>query len=103
MITFRRPDFLSEVLRVAHAVVGADKHPAEAFVVLDDDQVGVQSRNIGDHAMAGFDSPERNLSEEIDQVVMRTLAGLMGQRRRPQPLRPPGHSRVPCLRRLVAE
>ncbi|MFG3126813.1 type I restriction endonuclease subunit R [Streptomyces tendae] len=68
-------DFLSEALRVARAIVDAEKHPAEAVVVLDDDHVGVLSRIIHDHAPAGFTVTERNLAEEIDQVVTRTLAG----------------------------
>ncbi|WP_308311710.1 type I restriction enzyme subunit R domain-containing protein [Streptomyces sp. ISL-111] len=68
-------DFLSEALRVARAIVDAEKHPDEAVVVLDDDHVGVLSRIIHDHAPAGFTVTERNLAEEIDQVVTRTLAG----------------------------
>jgi type I restriction enzyme R subunit len=67
-------DFLSEALRVARAIVDAEKHPAEAVVVLDDDHVGVLSRIIHDHAPPGFTVTERNLAEEIDQVVTRTLA-----------------------------
>ncbi|PZG02870.1 type I restriction endonuclease subunit R [Micromonospora deserti] len=66
-------DFLSEALRIAHAIVNAGKHPEEA-VVLDDDHVGVLSRIIHDHAPAGLTITERNLAEEIDQVVTRTLA-----------------------------
>ncbi len=50
------------------------KHPDEAVVVLDDDHVGVLSRIIRDHAPAGLTITERNLAEEIDQVVTRTLA-----------------------------
>ncbi|AGK78137.1 Restriction enzyme type I helicase subunits [Streptomyces microflavus DSM 40593] len=68
-------EFLSEALRVARAIVDAEKHPAEAVVVLDDDHVGVLSRIIHDHAPSGFTVTERNLAEEIDQVVTRTLAG----------------------------
>ena len=41
---------------------------------LDDDHVGVLSRIIRDHAPAGLTVTERNLAEEIDQVVTRTLA-----------------------------
>ncbi|MGW2472437.1 type I restriction endonuclease subunit R [Streptomyces sp. NPDC001665] len=66
-------EFLAEALRVAQAVVNAEKHPEEA-VVLDDDHVGVLSRIIHDHAPAGLTVTERNLAEEIDQVVKRTLA-----------------------------
>lgn len=67
-------DFLSEALRIAHAIVNAVKHPDEAVVVLDDDHVGVLSRIIHDHAPPGLTVTERNLAEEIDQVVTRTLA-----------------------------
>ncbi|WP_326611661.1 HsdR family type I site-specific deoxyribonuclease [Streptomyces scopuliridis] len=67
-------DFLSEALRVARAIVNAEKHPNEAVVVLDDDHVGVLSRIIRDHAPPGLTVTERNLAEEIDQVVTRTLA-----------------------------
>jgi type I restriction enzyme R subunit len=67
-------DFLSEALRVARAIVDAQKHPNEAVVVLDDDHVGVLSRIIRDHAPPGFTVTERNLAEEIDRVVTRTLA-----------------------------
>ncbi|GGP83716.1 DEAD/DEAH box helicase [Streptomyces calvus] len=67
-------EFLSEALRVARAIVDAQKHPAEAVVVLDDDHVGVLSRIIHDHAPPGLTITERNLAEEIDQVVTRTLA-----------------------------
>ncbi|NEB19638.1 HsdR family type I site-specific deoxyribonuclease [Streptomyces coelicoflavus] len=66
-------EFLSEALRVARAIVDAEKHPDEA-VVLDDDHVGVLSRIILDHAPAGLTVTERNLAEEIDQVVTQTLA-----------------------------
>ncbi|MEU8056000.1 type I restriction endonuclease subunit R [Microbispora bryophytorum] len=66
-------EFLSEALRIARAIVDAEKHPNEA-VVLDDDHVGVLSRIIHDHAPSGFSVMERNLAEEIDQVVTRTLA-----------------------------
>ncbi|EDY42951.1 type I restriction enzyme subunit R domain-containing protein [Streptomyces sp. SPB074] len=66
-------EFLAEALRVAQAVVHAEKHPEEA-VVLDDDHVGVLSRIIHDHAPPGLTVTERNLAEEIDQVVKRTLA-----------------------------
>lgn len=51
----------------------AEKHPDEA-VVLDDDHVGVLSRIIHDHAPSGLTITERNLAEEIDQVVKRPLA-----------------------------
>ncbi|MEU3904723.1 HsdR family type I site-specific deoxyribonuclease [Streptomyces goshikiensis] len=67
-------DFLSEALRVARAIVNAEKHPDEAVVVLDDDHIGVLSRIIHDHAPAGLTITERYLAEEIDQVVTRTLA-----------------------------
>lgn len=67
-------EFLSEALRVARAIVDAEKHPAEAVVVLDDDHVGVLSRIIHDHAPSGLTVTERNLAEEIDQVVTRTLS-----------------------------
>jgi type I restriction enzyme R subunit len=67
-------EFLSEALRIARAIVNAEKHPAEAVVVLDDDHVGVLSRIILDHAPSGLTVTERNLAEEIDQVVTRTLA-----------------------------
>ncbi|MEV4682700.1 type I restriction endonuclease subunit R [Streptomyces kurssanovii] len=68
-------EFLSEALRVARAIVDAEKHPDEAVVVLDDDHVGVLSRIIRDHAPSGLTVTERNLAEEIDQVVTHTLAG----------------------------
>ncbi|MEU2169505.1 type I restriction endonuclease subunit R [Micromonospora chersina] len=67
-------DFLSEALRIARAIVNAEKHPDEAVVVLDEDRVGVLSRIIHDHAPPGLTVTERNLAEEIDQVVTRTLA-----------------------------
>jgi len=67
-------DFLSEALRVARAIVDAEKHPDKAVVVLDDDHVGVLSRIIHDHAPSGFTVTEGNLAEQIDQVVIRTLA-----------------------------
>ncbi|MDT0318474.1 type I restriction endonuclease subunit R [Streptomyces millisiae] len=67
-------DFLSDALRVAQAIVKAEKHPDEAVVVLDDDHVGVLSRIIHDHAPPGLTVTERNLAEQIDQVVTRTLA-----------------------------
>ncbi|GAA2691694.1 type I restriction endonuclease subunit R [Nonomuraea recticatena] len=67
-------EFLSEALRIARAIVDAEKHPYEAVVVLDDDHVGVLSRIIHDHAPPGLTVTERNLAEEIDQVVTRTLA-----------------------------
>jgi type I restriction enzyme, R subunit len=66
-------EFLSEALRVARAVVDAGKHPDEAVVVLDEDHVGVLSRIIHDHAPSGLTVTERNLAEEIDQVVTRIL------------------------------
>ncbi|GIH98078.1 type I restriction endonuclease subunit R [Planobispora takensis] len=66
-------EFLAEALRIARAIVDAGKHPNEA-VVLDDDHVGVLSRIIHDHAPSGLTVTERNLAEEIDQVVTRTLA-----------------------------
>src|SRR5262249_55301328 len=66
--------FLAEALRVDRAIVDAQKHPDEAVVVLDDDHVGVLSRIIHDHAPPGLTVTERNLAEEIDQVVTRTLA-----------------------------
>ncbi|MBT3152372.1 type I restriction endonuclease subunit R [Streptomyces sp. CHD11] len=66
--------FLSEALRVARAIVDAEKHPDEAVIVLDDDHVGVLSRIIHDHAPVGLTVTERNLAEEIDQVVTQTLA-----------------------------
>ncbi|MFI6883934.1 type I restriction endonuclease subunit R [Streptosporangium canum] len=66
-------EFLSEALRIARAIVNAGKHPDEA-VVLDDDHVGVLTRIIHDHAPPGLTITERNLAEEIDQVVTRTLA-----------------------------
>jgi type I restriction enzyme R subunit len=67
-------EFLAEALRVARAIVNAEKHPDDAVVVLDEDHVGVLSRIIHDHAPAGLTVTERNLAEEIDQVVTRTLA-----------------------------
>ncbi|MFF5080388.1 type I restriction endonuclease subunit R [Actinoplanes sp. NPDC000266] len=67
-------EFLSEALRTARAIVNAGKNPDEAVVVLDDDHVGVLSRIIRDHAPPGLTITERNLAEEIDQVVTRTLA-----------------------------
>jgi type I restriction enzyme R subunit len=66
-------DFLADALRVARAIVDAAKNPEEAVVVVDDDRVGVLSRIIHDHAPAGLTVTERNLAEEIDQVVTRTL------------------------------
>ncbi|MEY9965952.1 type I restriction enzyme R subunit [Streptacidiphilus sp. MAP12-16] len=65
--------FLAEALQVARAVVDAEKHPDQAVVVLDDDRVGVLSRIIHDHAPPGLTVTERNLAEEIDQVVTHTL------------------------------
>ncbi|MDI6412708.1 hypothetical protein [Streptomyces albus] len=41
--------------------------------MLDDDQVGVLLRMIHDHAPLGVTITERNLVEEIDQVVTQTL------------------------------
>jgi type I restriction enzyme R subunit len=67
-------DFLSEALRIARAIVDVQKHPDEAVVVLDEDHIGVLSRIIHDHAPPGLTITERNLAEEIDQVVARTLA-----------------------------
>ena len=67
-------DFLSEALRIARAIVNVEKHPDEAVVKLDDDHIGVLSRIIRDHAPPGLTITERNLAEEIDQVVTRTLA-----------------------------
>ncbi|MFG1642639.1 type I restriction endonuclease subunit R [Amycolatopsis sp. NPDC049252] len=67
-------DFLEEALRVARAIVDAEKRPDEAVIVLDEDRVGVLSRIIHDHAPPGLTVTERNLAEEIDQVVTRTLA-----------------------------
>ncbi|MGW0133484.1 type I restriction endonuclease subunit R [Streptomyces sp. NPDC003299] len=67
-------EFLSEALRIARAIVDAEKHPNEAVVVLDDDHVGVLSRIIHDHAPSGLTVTERNLAEEIDRVVTRTLS-----------------------------
>ncbi|MFD4170502.1 type I restriction endonuclease subunit R [Streptomyces albidoflavus] len=67
-------DFLADALRVARAVVNAEKHPNEAVIVLDEDHVGVLSRIIQDHAPSGLTITERNLAEEIDQVVTQTLA-----------------------------
>ncbi|GIF25711.1 type I restriction enzyme R subunit [Actinoplanes tereljensis] len=67
-------EFLAEALRIAKAIVNAGKNPDEAVVVLDDDHVGVLSRIIRDHAPPGLSITERNLAEEIDQVVTRTLA-----------------------------
>jgi len=66
-------EFLAEALRVAQAVVNAEKHPDDA-VVVDDDHIGVLSRIIRDHAPAGITVTERNLAEEIDQVVTHTLS-----------------------------
>ncbi|GAA3239944.1 HsdR family type I site-specific deoxyribonuclease [Actinocorallia longicatena] len=67
-------DFLSEALRIARVIVNAEKHPDETVIVLDDDRVGVLSRIIHDHAPSGLTITERNLAEEIDQVVTRALA-----------------------------
>ncbi|WP_017623406.1 type I restriction endonuclease subunit R [Nocardiopsis chromatogenes] len=67
-------DFLAEALRIARTIVDAEKHPDEAVVVVDDDHVGVLSRIIHEHAPPGLTVTERNLAEEIDQVVTRTLA-----------------------------
>ncbi|WP_416903223.1 type I restriction endonuclease subunit R [Micromonospora echinospora] len=67
-------DFLAEALRIARAIVNAEKHPDEAVVVVDEDHVGVLSRIIRDHAPSGLTVTERNLAEEIDQVVTRSLA-----------------------------
>ncbi|MEU2609555.1 hypothetical protein [Streptomyces albus] len=65
--------FLSEALRVARASGMPGKHADEAVVVLDDDQVGVLSRMIRDHAPLGVTITEGNLVEEIDRVVTQTL------------------------------
>ncbi|MFE6663372.1 type I restriction endonuclease subunit R [Streptomyces sp. NPDC057697] len=67
-------EFLAEALRVARAIVDAEKHPDEAVVVLDDDHVGVLSRLIKDRAQGGLTVTEGSLAEEIDLVVTRTLA-----------------------------
>ncbi|MEW2456469.1 hypothetical protein [Streptomyces albus] len=64
---------LPEALRVARASGMPGKHPDEAVVVLDDDHVGVLSRTIRAHAPLGVTITERNLVEEIDQVVTQTL------------------------------
>jgi type I restriction enzyme R subunit len=66
-------DFLADALRVARAIVNAEKHSDEAVIVLDDDHVGGLSRIIHDHAPAGLTVTERILAEEIDQVVTRTI------------------------------
>lgn len=65
--------FLFEALRVARASGMPGKHPDEAVVVLDDDQVGVLLRMIRDHVPLGVTITERNLVEEIDRVVTQTL------------------------------
>ncbi|GGY08603.1 hypothetical protein GCM10010324_64360 [Streptomyces hiroshimensis] len=52
----RHLDFLSEALRMARAIVNAEKHPDEAVVVLDNDHIGVLSRIIHDHATASLTS-----------------------------------------------
>ncbi|MEE2061540.1 type I restriction endonuclease subunit R [Rhodococcus artemisiae] len=67
-------EFLAEALRVARAIVNAEKHPDETVVVVDNDHIGVLSRIIEDHAPSGLTVTEKNLAEEIDQVVTRTLA-----------------------------
>ncbi|WP_069164875.1 type I restriction endonuclease subunit R [Nocardia altamirensis] len=66
-------EFLAEALRIARAIVNAQKHPDEA-IVLDEDRVGVLTRIIHDHAPSGLTITERNLAEEIDRVVTNTLA-----------------------------
>ncbi|WUH98735.1 hypothetical protein OHR68_35330 [Spirillospora sp. NBC_00431] len=66
-------DFLYEAIRIARAIVNAEKHP-DGAVVLDDDHVGVLWRIIHNHAPPGLTITERNLAEEIDQVVTRTFA-----------------------------
>lgn len=66
-------DFLSEALRIAKAVVDAEKSPDEPLVT-DDDHVGVLSRIIAEHAPKGLTVTERNLAQEIDQVVTKTLS-----------------------------
>lgn len=66
-------EFLAEALKIARAIVSAQKHPDEA-VVLDEDHIGVLTRIIHDHAPAGLTVTERNLAEEIDRVVTTTLA-----------------------------
>ena len=66
-------DFLAEALQVARTVVDAARNPDQA-VVMDEDHVGVLSRIIRDHAPEGLTVTERNLAEEIDQVVKQTLA-----------------------------
>lgn len=67
-------EFLSEAFKIARVIVNAEKHLDEAVVVLDDNHVGVLSRIIHDHTPPGLTVTERNLAEEIDQVVTRTLA-----------------------------
>lgn len=42
--------------------------------MLDDDHIGVLSRIFHDHAPPGLTITERDVAEEIDQVVTRTLA-----------------------------
>ncbi|MGH3997822.1 MAG: hypothetical protein ACRDTJ_10215, partial [Pseudonocardiaceae bacterium] len=67
-------DFLAEALKVARVIVDTAQSP-DAVLVVDDDHVGVLSRIITEHAPHGLTVTEKNLAEEIDQVVTRTLAG----------------------------
>ncbi|MFD7022499.1 type I restriction endonuclease subunit R [Promicromonospora sukumoe] len=67
-------DFLAEALKVARAIVNAQKDPDQP-VVTDDDHVGVLSRIIAEHAPKGLSVTERRLAEEIDVVVTRALVG----------------------------
>lgn len=67
-------DFLAEALKVARVIVDTAQSP-DTVLVVDDDHVGVLSRIITEHAPKGLTVTEKNLAEEIDQVVTRTLVG----------------------------
>jgi type I restriction enzyme R subunit len=67
-------EFLTEALRIAQAIVDAEKNPDDV-VIVDEDHVGVLSRIITEHAPTGLTITEKRLAEEIDQVVTRTLTG----------------------------
>ncbi|WP_240803261.1 hypothetical protein [Streptomyces sp. A1499] len=86
-------EFLSEALRVARAIVNAEKHPDEAVVVLDDDHVGCP---VADHPRPSTVRPHghRKKPGRGDRPGGHPHPRpLMGQRRRSQPRRPPRHRR----------
>ncbi|MFD9947844.1 hypothetical protein ACFWYW_11030 [Nonomuraea sp. NPDC059023] len=61
--------------------------------MLDDDHVGVLSRNIRDYAPPGLTITERNVAEEIDRVVTPALARSWNNAEERKPRRPSRHRR----------